>query len=325
MSRTDTRRRLILSLCILTVAWVSLHVGIRFYPPGTVWQALVGDASSTAGIIVATVRVPSSLLAIVVGAALGISGLVLQSVVRNPVAEPGLIGVNAGAALFVVCAVALFGVGDLTQLAAIASLGAFVAVSAVFLLVLSIGPNASTTTTLLAGVTVSALLAAGTQTVIILNEASLEELMFWLAGSFATRSVEEAMLLLVVVAPVTLLLFLWAPVLDVLTTDADTATALGVRVHRARLGFIALVAVLAGASVALCGPIAFVGLVAPHLARMLGERAHRGLIIDTALIGALLALVSDVLSRFVIFPTPAPVGTVMAVIGVPFLVYLLRK
>ncbi|RVT84344.1 iron ABC transporter permease [Rhodobacteraceae bacterium CCMM004] len=307
------------------LALASLHLGVRFTPPGEVLAALAGRGEGQAALIVQSLRLPRAVLAVVVGASLGLAGLLMQTAVRNPIAEPGLLGVNAGAAFAVVLLLTLVPGAAMTQVMLTAALGAAVAVVCVMGLALSTASGMSPVFLLLAGVTIAALLNAGLQVLILLDEAVMEELLFWLAGAFVDRPIDGLWIALPLLALVALAVVRFRAALDVLGTDDATAATLGVDVLRTRLGFLGAVALLSGASVALAGPIAFVGLVAPHLARLSGGRGTAALLPLTMLWGAVLAQSSDILARFVLYPSEAPVSAVMAMVGVPLLVLLLRR
>ncbi len=312
-----------LFVAVLLCMLASLHLGLRLYSPVEVWSALTTEAVDSTALVIKTLRLPRMLMAPVVGAALGIAGLLLQTTTRNPLASPALLGVNAGAAFAVVIAVSLFGVSAIWPLAMIAAFGALCATALVFALSAAAGGAASPLNTLLAGVTLAALLNSGVQIVLITDESTMEQLIFWLSGGFADRDLS----LLTVAAPVIALsaglaVAISRP-LDLLLADDASAAALGVPVMQLRLAALGLAAMLAGAAVTTAGPVAFIGLVAPHMARRLGGLSHRVLVPMVGLVGAMLALVADIAARFVIYPSEAPVGAVLAFVGVPVLVLLM--
>lgn len=317
---------LILSAALLAMMVASLHLGMRIYAPRDVWAALSGRDTGTDALIVTTLRVPRTLIAVVSGAGLGLSGLLMQAASRNPLAEPGLLGVNSGAALSVVIWVTLFGLTGMTAVAISAGLGALLAISLVLGLTALGDVRADPTSILLVGVTLAALFGAMVQVILLSNETALETLLFWLAGSFADRDLRLLwiglpMLLAGLVATVWL-----APALDLLRTDDDSAAALGVPVARIRYAAFAVAALLAGATVAMAGPVIFLGLVTPHIARrLLPGASHAWLAPACVLIGALIALVADILARIIVAPAEAPIGTVLALVGVPVLIAQLRR
>ncbi|MCR4267446.1 iron ABC transporter permease [Nitratireductor sp. ZSWI3] len=310
---------------IALLAAASLHLGVRFTPTGDVWRALTEGGDDQTALIVATLRVPRTLIALTVGGALGLSGLLLQTATRNPLAEPGLLGINAGAGFAVVLLVVFAGVQSLSVIALAACIGALLCAALVFGLALSAGGMASPSHLLLAGVTIAALLSSGIQIVIVADERTMEELLFWLSGGFADRD----MRLLLLAAPASLLIALavWrmAPMLDALLADDLTAQSLGVPVLKVRFVVLVAAALLAGISVSVAGPVAFIGLAAPHLARLGGAQAHGALVPLSILTGSALALAADIAARFVIHPSEAPVGVLLAAVGVPTLLYLLQR
>ncbi|GAB5446170.1 FecCD family ABC transporter permease [Gymnodinialimonas sp.] len=316
----------ILLICVAAcVAVLGLHVGVRAYAPWEVWRAVTSAEMDATAIIVRDLRVPRMVLAALVGAALALSGLMMQSVARNPVAEPGLLGVNAGAAFAVVVLLTLNPSVGFWAIMAAAAFGAGTAAALVFGLALSVGAAITPVHLLLAGVSVAALLMAGVQVLVIVNEQTLEELVFWLSGSFADRPLAGVWIVAGGLGVGAGMCLLHAPALDALRADDATATGLGVDVARLRLLLLGGAALLAGCAVALAGPIAFLGLVAPHLARLSGAVGHAQMIPRTLLCGVVLALSADVIARFVLYPTEAPVSAVMALIGVPILIGLLRS
>jgi iron complex transport system permease protein len=313
----------LLALALAMVA--SLHIGLRLYGPATVLAALRGGTDPDA-LIIATLRLPRTLVATVAGAALGLSGLLMQQATRNPLAEPGLLGVNAGAAFAVTLGITAFGAASFGQIGGLAVLGALTATSAVFGIALAAGRAAGPATTLLAGVTVAGMLASLTQLMLLVDETALETLLFWLSGGFADRGTDLLALGLPALLAGLAGALLLAPSLDALRLDDDSARAVGVRVGRVRLGALGLAAVLAAGAVAMAGPVVFLGLVAPHVARRLQRTSGAaGLALSTCLVGAVVAVVADIAARLVVAPGEAPVGAVLALVGVPMLVALLRR
>lgn len=315
----------LLSLGLALAFLASLHLGLRIYAPETVLFALRGG-SDTDAIIITTLRVPRSVIAIFAGAALGLSGFMMQAATRNPLAEPGLLGINAGAAFAVVLGITLLGSLSLGGIGVLALAGGLCATALVFGIVSAAGRAAGPATTLLAGVTVAAMLASFTQVLLLVDETALETLLFWLSGGFADRSLALLALGGPALAAGMLASFALAPSLDALRLDDDSASSLGVRVTGVRMTALAVAAVLASAVVALAGPVVFLGLVAPHLARRLAPITDSaGLIATTLLVGAILAVLADIVARIVVAPGEAPIGAVLALVGVPVLIGLLRQ
>lgn len=315
----------VLIAILVLLAAASLHLGVRFTPPAEVWRALTAGGGDQTALIVNTLRLPRAMIAMIVGAALAIAGVLMQTVTRNPLAEPGLLGVNAGAAFAAVLVVTLTGEEALAPLMAAACAGALLTAAAVYGVALSGGGRAAPLHLLLAGIVVAALLASLTQILLISNERTMEELLFWLSGSFADRNPLFVLPAAGLVLAIGVGCLAAAPQLDILSADETTASALGLSVVRMRFAAIAGAALLSGFSVALAGPVPFVGLAAPHLVRRLGVRGHARLLPLAAIAGAALAMAADIVSRFIIYPSQAPVGAVMAMLGVPVLLMLLHR
>lgn len=315
----------VLILLTLVAAILSLHVGLRLYAPAEVWAALSGHDNSADAIIITGLRVTRTVAALVVGAALGTSGLLMQAVLRNPLAEPGLLGVNAGASFAVVFAFAILGVTGFLALSLFALVGAAVAMTAIFALVVGARGALTPVSLVLAGVTISAFLSSLTQVLVVTDEGTMEALLFWLAGGFADRDRQ----LVLVLAPVVLLCValsaLSTRALDAMATGDATARALGVNTARLRFLILALASMLAGISVVIAGPVGFVGLVAPHIARLLAGVSHTRLLVRTALIGAAVALIGDIAARRLVVPQEAPVTATLALVGAPVLISLVRS
>jgi iron complex transport system permease protein len=315
----------LLTLGLMLAVAASLHIGLNLYAPATVLEALRGGAGTEA-IIITALRLPRTLVALCAGAALGLSGFLMQATTRNPLAEPGLLGINAGAAFAVVLGLTLLGELGLAGIGGLALVGGLAGTAVVFGIVMAAGRAAGPATTLLAGVTVAALLASFTQVLLLIDETALETMLFWLSGGFADRDAG----LLALGLPALLLGgagALWlAPALDTLRLDDDSAGALGVRVTGVRMTALALAAILASGAVAMAGPVVFLGLLAPHLARRLAPASGSGgLTAATALAGATLAVLADIAARLVVAPGEAPIGAVLALVGVPALIALLRQ
>ena len=315
----------LLALTLLMAVIASLHLGVRIYGPMTVWSALSGG-DETADIIVRTLRLPRTLIAVATGAALAISGLLMQATTRNPLAEPGLLGVNAGAAFAVAFGLVLFGVVSTAAIGLLAVSGALAATALVFGLSAALGPQAGPTGILLIGVTVAAMLASLTQLALLLDETALETLLFWLSGGFADRPLSLLAIggtaLVLSLAGVALI----GPSLDALRLDDQSAAGIGVHVARTRIAGLSLAALLSAGAVAMSGPVAFLGLIAPHIARRLSpdRPGFFALAVLAMLTGAIIAVLADILARLIVAPGEAPIGAVLAFVGVPFLVMLLR-
>jgi len=313
-----------LLLLLVAVCLLSLAVGSRSIAPGTVLDALFSPDGSTASTIVRELRVPRTLLGLTVGACLGVAGALMQGHTRNPLAEPGLLGVNAGATFAVVVGIYVLGITDPSGYAWLALVGA----GAAALLVFSIGSmkgGPDPISLVLAGTAVTALLIALTQGVILRDLEVLDEYRFWVVGSVTGRSLD----ILVQVLPFMLVGLLVAaagsPGLNMLQLGDDVARSLGMNPTLHKVGGIVAVMLLAGAATAACGPISFLGLVVPHVARYLAGVDYRWLVPYSAVVGSLVLLLADVLGRVVVRPGELQVGIVMALVGGPVFVLLVRR
>lgn len=315
----------VLLVALVAVAFLSVALGSRDISLAEVLRALTDlNTSSTGGTVTVEMRVPRTLLGILVGAALGASGAVLQGVTRNPLADPGIMGINAGASAFVVLAITVFGLRGVSTYIWFAFLGAVVALLLVYA-VASIGRDGATPVKLaLAGAAVTAGLISVTTGVMMSNVDALNELRFWQVGSLAGRyapilfGVAPFLILAIVVA-----LACGRP-LNGLALGDDTARALGMNVNRTRIAMFAIVAVLCGAATAACGPIVFIGLMVPHVARMLCGPDYRWILPYSVLLSPIVLLLADVLGRVLGSPGELQVGVVLGVLGAPFFVALVR-
>jgi iron-siderophore transport system permease protein len=314
----------LLALALAAVALLSLALGSRSIPLGTVVDVLFHDDGSEAATIVHALRIPRTVLAISVGVALGVAGALMQGHTRNPLADPGLLGVEAGASCAVVIAIYSLGIEDLAGYAWFALAGAGVAATAVFAIgTTRRGPDP--VSLVLAGAAVSALLLAVTQAIVVRDAETLDAYRFWVVGSASGRSLDVFWQVLPFLLVGLLLAAMSTPGLNLLQLGDDVAASLGLSPWRQKALGIAAVMLLAGAATAACGPIGFVGLVVPHVARRLGGVDYRWLVPYSGLIGALLVTGTDIIGRLVVTPAELQVGIVMALIGGPAFVFLVRR
>ena len=309
-------------------------VGPYTIPPShtiDILLAQIGAAQSTAPeteqAIIASIRLPRIILALVVGSALGVSGAVMQGLFRNPMADPGIIGVSTGGALGAVIAIAI-GAHALFPLAlpAMSFAGAAGALALVYI-VASVGGRFSMAALLLAGVAISAFIAA-VMSAIILFTSNLEaqrEMIFWLAGGLdASRWADVRISMPFVLFGIVVALLLSRD-LNLLMVSEDEARALGVRVGLTRNALLAAASLITGTAVAFSGTIAFVGLVVPHTLRLVTGADHRVLVPLSALGGGVFLLAADTLARLVIAPAEVRVGIITALVGAPFFLALLAR
>jgi len=272
------------------------------------------------------VRFPRVLMAVVAGAALAVAGAVMQAIFGNPLAEPGVVGVSSGAALGAALAIVL----DLTvfggwSTAVLAFAGGFGAVLLVYLVSRSRG-RTEVVTLILTGIAVNAFGGAGLAFLLFAaDKASREQIVFWQLGSLNGSLASETGIVAVVAVLATALALRLAPRYDLLALGERNAAQLGVHVERLRIVSIVLVALLTGAAVAFCGVIAFVGLIVPHLIRMVNGPRHRPLVTGSALGGAALLVVADLLARTLVWGAELPIGMLTSLIGGPFFFALLLR
>lgn len=326
----------VLLLLIPVVVVAAVGTGSVPVPPGEVWSVVVAHLTGTppadplADQIIWQVRTPRVLLAFLVGAGLAVAGAVLQVVVRNPLADPYVLGVSSGASLAAVAVLTLGGTAGAGLGAAIGVSGAaFAGAVVTLLLVLALGRHQGglhPSRLLLAGVALSYLFQAGT-TFLQLRVSSnqLAAVLFWLLGTVGGAEWSELLVPLALVTAAMLWLLGQARRLNALHLGDDAATSLGVDVHRLRWWLLAVAAALTAAVIAVAGGVGFVGLVAPHAVRMLIGPDHRRLLPAAALTGGLFLVLADLLGRVVVAPLELPLGVVTAAAGVPFFLILLRR
>ncbi|SMS01704.1 Fe(3+) dicitrate transport system permease protein FecC [Vibrio mangrovi] len=278
-----------------------------------------------AGTVIVEIRLPRVIETVLVGAGLAVAGLLMQTLTRNPLASPGLFGVNAGAALGVALTSTLFLQEAYFSQPVAAILGGALAWSVVVILGGAWKIGAERKQLVLAGIAVSALCGAMTKATVILVEDQASGVMTWLAGSFASVSWQHVLWSWPPLLSSLLLAWALAPKLNLLSLGDEQVTSLGIRLKWSRGLTGLLVLIIVGVCVSAVGSIAFVGLIVPHMARKLFGYDHRWLIPGTALVGAILTLCADILSRWIVFPTETPAGAVLALLGAPCFIYLVRK
>lgn len=329
-----TRRRVTLRLTALLIALgvltllvvLSIAVGAKPIPLDDVVRSLSASAPDSAErVVVISLRLPRTVLGIAVGAALAMAGVLMQALTRNPLADPGLLGVNIGAAVAVVLAIWIWQLTTLTSYVWFAFAGAAIATVLVYLLG-SQGRGGTTPVRLaLAGTAVSAVLGAVVTVVTVLNPKVFDQFRFWGVGTLggAQMSVVGQVLPFLLVG--SLLALAVSGPLNALALGDETARALGSHVGRTRIAGAVAVTLLCGAATAAVGPIAFVGLTIPHIARLITGPDHRWLLIYAAVLGPILLLAADVLGRVVARPGEIQVGIVTAFVGAPVFVALVRR
>jgi iron-siderophore transport system permease protein len=309
-------------LALAVVLMLSLAVGARQLSLEQAWQGLV-DPGSPAYSVVHEMRLPRTLLGLVAGAALGLAGGVMQALTRNPLADPGILGINAGASAAVVSAISFFGVTTFTGYVWFAFLGA--AAMAVLLYAVGGGRGATPARLALAGAALNAALYSYVYAVQLLDTATLDRMRFWTVGSLAAADPGTVTRVAPFVIAGTLLALALARPLNALALGEDAARSLGSSTARTKAGAIVAITLLCGAATAACGPIVFVGLMVPHLVRAFAGPDSRRLLPYCALLAPVLMLGADVLGRVVARPGEVQVGIVTAVLGGPLFLYVVRR
>lgn len=321
-------------LVVVSIAAVAL--GVRSVPPGEAVDALLTwiggtEPADIAGAAVVS-RVPRTVTGIVVGAALAVSGLAIQGATRNPLGDPGILGLGAGAHLAVVTGLVLGITGNLGVLIALAALGTLAAAVLVYTVAAAAsrlggagggapGPLSLT----LAGAAVAAGAGSLTSAALLVDQQAREQFRFWAVGTLARADLPDALALGAVVLIGILAVLAAAPGLDAVALGDDMAHGLGARPERLRAVLLGATVLLSAAATALAGPIGFVGLMVPHALRRLGPGSTRALVIGCAGWGAVLVVLADIVGRLVIAPQGVPIGVATVLLGVPVLLVLLQR
>lgn len=313
------------ALAILSAAFIaSIAFGTTPISPSKTLEALIRySPEDNEKVIIVTTRLPRAAFALAVGASLAMAGAIMQALTRNPLASPGLFGINAGAVLAVVLALTLLPLTALSQLVWIAFAGAALSAFLVYALG-SLGGGLTPIRLVLAGSALSALFSALTQGVLALDESGLQNVLFWLAGSVAGKDMATLSQVLPYMIAGGMLAMMLAYSLTILGAGEEVAKSLGQRTSLVRALAGAAVVLLAGSAVAAAGAIGFVGLVMPHFARYFAGNDVRWVIPYSAVLGAILLLLADLAARFPVRPGELPLGVVTGLIGMPFFIYIAR-
>ena len=311
-----------LAAVLAVVMMLSVGYGVMEMSWIDIIRTLFSGGDSIEFQIIYNLRLPRTLLGALVGAALAVAGVILQAVMRNPLASPGIIGVSSGAGLAAVVALMIFPALS-GWLIPVAFGGAFITATAVYLLAWKRGVEP--VRLLLAGVAVSSLLGALSTAIMLFNSEKVAGILDFAIGSLSTRSWQQLELVAPYIIAGLAVAVIIAPKLNILGLGNEIAVGLGMNVERMRLCFIALAALLAGAAVSVVGLLGFVGLIAPHIVRMIIGGDSKFLIPGAAIFGAVLVVGSDTAGRVVIAPEELPLGIIMALLGPPFFLWLLRR
>jgi iron complex transport system permease protein len=325
-----------LGTALVVATILAAGVGALAIAPSHILSALAAQVGLTADIapyekaVLFSIRLPRLALGLAVGASLGIAGAALQALFRNPLADPGLLGVSSGAACGAVGWIVIGGLAPLWMQGAFAlPLAAFASALIATALVYAIASaNARTdaATLLLAGIAMNALAGAILGFLTYLgNDAQLRSLTFWMLGGLSGVTWDQIAPVLPIMAAAVAGVLLHARAFDILALGESAATHLGLGVENTRRTIVFLVALSVGAAVALTGVIGFVGLAAPHLVRLIGGPQHRYVLPASALMGALITVAADIVARIAVIPSELPIGIVTSALGAPFFIWLLRK
>lgn len=317
---------LIATAILIAAAVLSLMVGNRAIDPETVFAALAKyDAADPAQLMVRELRVPRTIVAILVGAALAVCGALIQAFTRNPLADPGILGVNAGASFAVTFAVGVLGLSAPAAYVPFALGGALLLTTAVYALG-SFGPSGATPIKLtLAGVALGAAFTGFTTAIVLQNKSTLDVMRFWGVGSVAGRDLEQLRWAFPLIALGLIIGVFSARSLNALALGDDLAHSLGTRVRTTRVLVVIAVTLLAGTCVALAGPIGFVGIMIPHAVRWFTGPDQRWVLAYSMVVGPAFLLCADVLGRVALPHSELRVGIVTGVLGAPVLIALVRR
>ncbi|WP_185983456.1 FecCD family ABC transporter permease [Aureimonas mangrovi] len=316
---------MVVATLLVVACALTLGVGARGVGPAELWRILTAfDPSDPAHLTVASIRLPRLVAGLVAGAALGMAGTVMQALTRNPLADPGLLGVSAGAAFSVVLGSLLLGRADTGIVTALVFPGAAIAAGMVFALGGGLRGDVGAVRLTLAGAAMNALLISLVAALVLLRSESLEVYRFWVTGSLAQAGQRPLLAMGLVVAATAFLGLVLAPVIETLSLGAAMARGLGTRLMRAQAGALFLVTVLTGAAVAVAGPIAFLGLMVPPLARRITGHNLRAELVVAAAIGATILLFADTIGRLLLAPAEVRVGVMTALMGGPVFIWIAR-
>ncbi len=312
---------LFLGLCVLaSLAWGSKNVGFS-----QAINALLNSTDLSFSALVVRERIPRTIFGIMAGASLGISGALMQSITRNPIADPSILGVNTGASLFVVIGIAFFNINSANQYIWLALAGAGITAVIVYFIG-SIGNGGATPIKLaLAGAATSAVLTSLVSAIILPRSDAMDKFRFWQVGSIGGANWDSIRLILPFVIVGLIISIAATPALNVLALGDDVATGLGVNIGVIRIICAVAGVILSGATTAIAGPISFIGLMIPHTIRLIFGSNLNGIVPLSAIGGAALLIISDVIGRVIGSPGEVQVGIITAFIGAPILIIIARK
>jgi iron complex transport system permease protein len=320
------RRALLVALLLAASVALSLSTGVRSITLAEALSAVTAyDLHDPAHVTVMAIRLPRLVAGLVAGAALGVAGTVMQTLTRNPLADPGILGINAGAAFALLLGAAVLGRSDQGAVALLAFPGAALASLAVFSLGGGLRGEAGPVRLTLAGAALNALLLSMVTALVLIRQDSLDILRFWVAGSLTEAVYRPVAGMALVMLAGAALAFLIAPLIEALSMGADVARGLGTQPARVQAGGLVAVTLTTGAAVAIAGPIAFLGLMAPHLARAAAGASMRAQLLISAALGAIILTLADVAGRLVLAPGEVRAGIMVALLGGPLFIWIARR
>ncbi|WP_339386896.1 iron ABC transporter permease [Vibrio caribbeanicus] len=330
IARRDKRRvNLVLIaafICLPVLMFISIFVGSRDIAVATTLEALAYfDGNNSQHLIVHHLRIPRTLLAVVVGAALGVSGIIMQALTRNPLAEPGILGVNAGAMTMIVLGISLFGLTSLSAYVWLGLLGTAITGFMVYLIA-GKGRKVDAVRVVLSGTALTIMLLSVTSLIIINSHQDVfHQYRHWSVGSLQGRGYDVLYTVSLFIAVGLLMSLALAKPLNSIVLGFEKGLTLGVNPAYVWAGSFVVVTILAGSATAAAGPISFLGLTAPHITKLIVGTDHKKLLPACMLVSALLLLIADILGRLVGYPDEISAGIMVALIGGPFFLYLIRR
>ncbi|OAO07518.1 hypothetical protein A8B76_09630 [Roseovarius indicus] len=317
---------MLVALLLAASVVLSLSTGVRSITLAEALSAVTAyDLHDPAHVTLMAIRLPRLVAGLVAGAALGVAGTVMQTLTRNPLADPGILGINAGAAFALLLGAAVLGRSDQGAVALLAFPGAALASLAVFSLGGGLRGEAGPVRLTLAGAALNALLLSMVTALVLIRQDSLDILRFWVAGSLTEAVYRPVAGMALVMLAGAALAFLIAPLIEALSMGADVARGLGTQPARVQAGGLVAVTLTTGAAVAIAGPIAFLGLMAPHLARAAAGASMRAQLLISAALGAIILTLADVAGRLVLAPGEVRAGIMVALLGGPLFIWIARR
>ncbi|MGE7922494.1 FecCD family ABC transporter permease [Viridibacillus arvi] len=311
---------------LMVVIFLSLMIGAKPLSFGEVWEALFSSTNSYNYAIIHESRIPRTIIALAVGPAFGLAGAVIQALTRNPLADPGILGVNAGAAFAVALAVGVFSISSISNFVWFALAGALVTSVAIYFIGGGAGKKSPTPEQItLAGVAMAAALNGITTALSLINSRAFAGMLSWRVGSIARKGLEDLWPIIPFLVVGIVLALAIAPALNTIAFGDDRATSLGVNVNMIRIVGLLSITLLAGGATAIAGPIVFLGLMVPHCVRWFIGPDQPWIFIYSLIVAPLILLLSDIIGRTVISPAEVPVGIITGFVGAPILLILMRR